>query len=330
MGGGRAVWKYKQILRFWPLVIPLFWLAAYLLNAAALDSDLHWTVVIDQKKSRIVHQIKDEPRILLVGGSHTFYSVSAEELEKLLHIKTINLGLHAGIGLNAILARSMQWIKANDLVVLFPEYGLLTNEGEGWLGAAYGAAIGSPTISGVGLEQKASVLLRSGTVNLTSFGKSLWVLFFGAKGRSAQATDVGPRGDTEVFLFDQHPSGLVLEDKFSGHAMERLIWYRDQIKQREAKLVIALPWCYVPEATRKITTERARAIADKLAKVAPVLTQNGLCNIQTDLSLFSDSDYHANAKGRSINSKYLASELRNIISTYEVHDFCSSHRGRLY
>ncbi|MCC6579329.1 MAG: hypothetical protein IT440_02730 [Phycisphaeraceae bacterium] len=62
------------------------------------------------------------PRILLVGGSHVAFGTDSPTLEKATGLPVVNLGLHAGLGLNFILAQAEQAIRSGDVVVVCPVY----------------------------------------------------------------------------------------------------------------------------------------------------------------------------------------------------------------
>jgi hypothetical protein len=76
-------------------------------------------------------------RVLLVGGSGVLYSVRAEALEASLGVPVVNLGLHAGLGLDYLLRGIEQKVRPGDAVVLFLEYGLLVTAPPDWTLADY-------------------------------------------------------------------------------------------------------------------------------------------------------------------------------------------------
>jgi hypothetical protein len=61
-------------------------------------------------------------RILLAGGSNVAFGVDSSKLETVTQRKTINLGLHGGLGLVHMLGEVEEGARAGDLVVLIPEY----------------------------------------------------------------------------------------------------------------------------------------------------------------------------------------------------------------
>jgi hypothetical protein len=64
------------------------------------------------------------PRIILGGGSNVAFGLSSEKIEEQFNIPTINLGLHAGFGLDFILNELKQVMHEGDIVIISPEYQL--------------------------------------------------------------------------------------------------------------------------------------------------------------------------------------------------------------
>lgn len=71
-----------------------------------------------------------QERIILVGGSSLGWGVSSEVLTKNLEIITLNSGIHAGVGYRNFF-RNIEDVldKENDLIVLSPEYSIVSDGG---------------------------------------------------------------------------------------------------------------------------------------------------------------------------------------------------------
>ena len=102
---------------------------------SASDSSRH-VYFWQQKKEEILGHAKGS-RILLAGGSGTLYSIRAAELEREFGGPVINLGLHAGLGLDYLLTRLQRVARPGDIVVLFLEYGLYVEPRPEWTLADY-------------------------------------------------------------------------------------------------------------------------------------------------------------------------------------------------
>jgi len=78
---------------------------------------------LKQKHSLLKNAVGNK-KIILVGGSGTFYSLSAEQIEEALpEYRVINMALNAGLGLEFNLNEIKDYIEKGDIVVLSPEYG---------------------------------------------------------------------------------------------------------------------------------------------------------------------------------------------------------------
>ncbi len=65
------------------------------------------------------------PRLFLVGGSNVAFSIDSEALDGIGHTP-INLGLNAGLGLDFYLGIVEERVRQGDIIVLIPEYELLS------------------------------------------------------------------------------------------------------------------------------------------------------------------------------------------------------------
>ena len=68
----------------------------------------------------------ETPRLILIGGSNVSFGLNSEQIQKETGCEVINLGLHAGVGLNFMIKQVIDELRANDLVILCPEYQQLT------------------------------------------------------------------------------------------------------------------------------------------------------------------------------------------------------------
>ena len=289
----------------WVAVATAAWILAYAFNALALDGDLSWTRAIFEQKRAIAASLAGQPRILFVGGSNVHYSVDALEVERQIGIRSVNLGLHAGLGLNAILNVTLPLVQPDDVVVAMPEYGIVTTpDGGGWLSGMFGAAIGRPGIGGDGARQTAREVFQAGVTNQTSLGKGLAGALFGLQGRPV--AEVDERGSTAVFL-----TGSAAIDRVdrppSGQAVARLERFASAVNARGARLLIGLPWVLVA-ADDRASFETVRTFVAAFDQIAPVLADDRL-NLKSDASLFSDSSYHLTKDSRRVRSTALAAQV---------------------
>ena len=74
-----------------------------------------------EKKYQWLHSI-EEPKIILVGGSNLAFGIDSKELENILEMPVVNLGLHAGLKQHYMLEMAKAGVKADDIVIVGFEY----------------------------------------------------------------------------------------------------------------------------------------------------------------------------------------------------------------
>ena len=62
------------------------------------------------------------PRLIFVGGSNLAYGLDSKRIAEQLNMPTVNMGLHAGLGLKFILDVITPYVEKDDIVVIVPEY----------------------------------------------------------------------------------------------------------------------------------------------------------------------------------------------------------------
>lgn len=63
-----------------------------------------------------------DPKILIVSGSNTLFGVSAQAIELKYNIPTVNMGSHAGLGMEYIFYQVKQILNPGDIVIIPLEY----------------------------------------------------------------------------------------------------------------------------------------------------------------------------------------------------------------
>jgi hypothetical protein len=71
----------------------------------------------------------DKPKLIFAGGSNLTFGLDTERVEHELSMPTINLGLHAGLGVEFILNELKHMADKNDIIILSIEY-FLSLEGD--------------------------------------------------------------------------------------------------------------------------------------------------------------------------------------------------------
>ena len=109
---------------FFVIILLLFFSIALFKENNSISSD-YMAAIID--KHKLIDSIKT-PKIIFGGGSNLAFGIDSKELENAFGVPVINMGLHAGLGLDFILNDLKYSIKPNDIVFLSIEY-FLPKEG---------------------------------------------------------------------------------------------------------------------------------------------------------------------------------------------------------
>ncbi len=114
-----------SIVAFNILIFSIYSLISFYVNAEKIDSSDYMDAIID--KHNRIEQLNC-PKIIFAGGSNLAFGLNSEYIENEFSVPVVNLGLHAGLGLNFILNELRNTVKNNDVVFLSIEY-FLSNEG---------------------------------------------------------------------------------------------------------------------------------------------------------------------------------------------------------
>lgn len=72
-------------------------------------------------KHQLLNSINDA-KIIILGGSNVSFGLDSKVIENQLSMPIVNMGVHAGIGLEYMVNDIKPFVKKGDLVVLIPEY----------------------------------------------------------------------------------------------------------------------------------------------------------------------------------------------------------------
>lgn len=313
----------------WIIVASFTWVIGYTFNRYH-EPEVQWIKSIYEAKVERERSTEAPRRLLIVGGSGTHFGVNALQIERDLGIPVFNMGLHAGLGLNAILASVSGEIRSGDIVLLISEYGLVANNGTGYYSSSFGAAMARPGIGGVGSQQVAREILLMGVPGsdrivqlIKRFQRSLSSIdtanantinreSSSLNDNSYSSNNIDERGSPLV-LPSGNPQPADIEDNISEYALLRIKAFSNQIEATEATLVLGLPWVLVKN--NKDCVQTVQEITSNLAKIAPVVHDEKF-NLKTDSTLFGDTNYHLSPKGRELRSSTLAQQLKYTLNLY--------------
>jgi len=75
-------------------------------------------------KKKVLAEAISGPRFLVFGGSGTTFGISAQRIHELTGVPSVNMGIHAGLGIDQVLYLARKVARPGDTILLVPEYEL--------------------------------------------------------------------------------------------------------------------------------------------------------------------------------------------------------------
>ena len=302
--------KLSRKILLWLGVAGFSWLIGYFWTIN-LSLELSWVRAIYQRKFVVAQKFSDRQRILVAGGSGVHMGVDTQRMSEELDMPVINLGLHAGLGIEAIIASTKQNMQAGDIVVLIPEYEIIADEdGIGRLAGRFGLIMGLIDRMDIEPEKKAHSLIKLGNPSLKSlYGTVLKVYKGDIEERDYYTDRVDNFGNPTELKVKAFPAQTV-QNQPSEKSIERLANFQEYVNNQKAHLIIGLPWFL--ETEEQLSKENVRKFIKEYAKLAPVIHDENF-NLKTDVTLFGDTVYHLNEEGRKQRASALVQQLQPLI-----------------
>lgn len=273
----------------------------------AVSPELRWIRSIEQQKHQLVAADTRSPRILIAGGSGTHFGLDTAQIEQQLGIPTYNLGLHAGLGLNGILASLEQQVQPGDIVVLIPEYELLSREtGTGVFSGVWGLASGQLLHMNLSPNVIIQEVMAAGNPGAATLGSSLFGAVRGQSNADYYTQNLDSRGNST-----QLKSGQLVPVPFpnlsiSATAYQTLQTFQSRLAAQDVDLVFLLPW-RLGQIT-PVSQQQAQEVAQTLSEIAPTYANQTL-NLSDRAAWFGDTVYHLSIEGRNVRSQQVARQL---------------------
>ena len=249
-------------------------------------------------------------RVLVVGGSSVSFSIRPDLLRDEFGLEVLNMGLPAGAGRGLHCEWALQEVRAGDTVVLSFESTGWTDAEEALvtpLGSQFWFLTIGPTYGWQSRLGELGVKERYQWTDVRPGGKHLVTL----------ATKVAFR--QPLFRYDERnlrkggylagtpgwgiqPSGGLQKLKLAPLQKELLIAMRERIEDKEAQLMISLPWRLTKGKLLPEQRELNRQLITELEEYAPVLVDSrlGACAQQ---DWYADTVWHLTEEGAKARSR---------------------------
>lgn len=108
----------SKIIKFTTILVIILWLGILFIPDKSVKSSILGAY---PTKHKLLKQTTRK-KIILLGGSNLSFGIDSKQIEKALKKPVINMGIHAGIGLEFMMNDIKPYISAGDTVILVPEY----------------------------------------------------------------------------------------------------------------------------------------------------------------------------------------------------------------
>ncbi|MGK7932563.1 MAG: hypothetical protein AB4041_14170 [Microcystaceae cyanobacterium] len=300
----------------WGIAASVAWLVGFAYNTR-IDGKIGLLTQMYGEKTVLAAQKQGEQRIILVGGSGVHYSVNSQRLEEELGIPVFNFGLDGNLGFNVIFPTILSEIREGDIVLLIPEYlMLMDDDGVGERSVYFEAATRKIGKANIPLKTYLEDGFSLGVPSLRPLVKTSLDIVTKGHIDNYYSDPITPWGDpTKTWGRESEWWPLTINKSITPHSVQRIRQFREQLAEKNAQLVIAVPWIY--GSTDKKTLKNVQKTAEKLSKIAPTLYNPDSLNIQTDSSLFADTHYHLVPEARLMRTKQIVEEITPLLEKQE-------------
>ncbi len=290
------------------------------LLAVFLPKNIHSYYFGFQKKIELLAHTQ-APRLILCGGSNVAFGVDSEAISKQLHIRTINTGLHAGLGLSYMLRHVQFFIRPGDVVLLIPEYQFFTSSVWRGQSALSELFLEVPTSASYWGPENLITLVE--TLPSVVQKRFMDTFIFGKKVQEEKlshrdfysAQSFNKYGDVTSHLNEIRPGKtipLMYNRKDVAYCFKIISYIRKFIEASEKKnaQVYLLPPC-IRREDYEATTGVFITIYDELRRRFPKHTLSAPLEFVFEADrYFFDAEYHLNAEGRTLRTELIISSLK--------------------
>jgi hypothetical protein len=297
----------------WVIALGLAWSLGFAYNIYK-GGLISWLRGMYYNKVALASELKDSPRLLIVGGSGAHYTVNSKFMEEQLGLTVLNLGLDGNVGLNVIFPTMIEQVRPGDIVLLIPEYLLLLDEdGIGERSVSFAVAIAKPGRGDIPPRQFAEDGWLLGIPGVNSLVKSGVDLATKGKIDDYYTDPLTERGDpTKTWYRKSRWRKAGIKKPISNHSVKLITQFKQDVEAKGANLIISLPIFY--GSTDEKTLKNVKKTAAELEKIAPLIYDPETLNIWTDSRLFADTNDHLQPHARLERSKQIIRQLQPLLT----------------
>jgi hypothetical protein len=271
-------------------------------------------------------------RIVLYGGSGVLYSVRAQTLGARFDRPVVNMGLHAGLGLDYLLYRARRELRPNDIAVLFLEYSHYVRQPRDWTLADYAIPFDLRYLVHAGPHETIEL---AGKITPAEYLRKVRSGWFGVAEASARSqVAINFAGDFIANKAseqkDYHRKTLNEQRPFGGHAVDatqaaKIAAFVDWCRRNGIQVVAGFP-AFLDWPSYHINPEAAFFMqVEALYRKQGVPTLGAPQDFMFPKAMFFDTSYHMNDLGAAAMTDLVATRLARVARCDIFHDWSTTH-----
>jgi len=295
------------------------WVAGALYTWFADPEMKFWTAAARQKLNWVEKMREKHGRVIgVVGGSTTTFGIDAEYIEREHGLPVANLGLHVGMGPEALIGFGLSSLRKGDTLVLSLEPSILTEEypKASKLGSKLSLILGKPEM--LTLNEGTEVLPSfkafaatppGGYHIMTMLGKLVMrVPLYRYNIDNLQPGGLQVTEERRSFTATMDFSNPSQSKEISRAGIELLRNARLAAEAKGINVVYLLPWSYWPEKTANERRAANKLFLNTIKEHIPVLIEPHM-GVHTESGDFSDSGQHLTQLSAAKRSARLAETM---------------------
>lgn len=280
-----------------------------------------WKAASEQKLDWVAHlrNTSETPFTICYGGSSTTFGIDANYASEELDYPITNLGLHAGMGIEALTGFALSAATPGNLVVVMLEPSLFRSARlETALGTQLCYSLGRPNLSDWRSEGSASFRLLRDLPSLrpggSKFSSMIGKAVLGKPMYRYQVSDLERGGLVSTEVRGKLKPGIAIPDdqlSLAGRSFFEAL--KIAAVKKEIEVAYVLPWAFVSgENLLEVRASRAQLL-EQISSIIPVIPepQMGAHDRRED---FADTVQHLSRSGARLRTRELVRALRKWIT----------------
>ena len=322
----RTMTPYKKFFFRILILSALGWLILQLgVYFLCRPPEWYWINDIIQIKENIARN-QPGPKIVFAGGSATLFGVRTADIQRELHIPTVNYGVHAGLGIDYILERAKKILKPGDTCIVPLEYNVLLTDGSlNEVRARYVLLFDSDYYNSLSFLNKINYFIKFSPITIElSIWSALWKMIgninpirgYDANALNRNGDETSNKGnDLAIKKFAEFKPMNIQQHEFrETFGLQTLDKFNQWCKENNIKLYVTYA------STISFDVYKSKEYQEYFKKVENYFKQHDIKTIGSpndffyDKDYFYDTEYHLNSAGMTRHTEKLLSKIKNLFS----------------